>query len=174
MDQLSITGADIQILAAQLGRTPRGVRAVLTRCRDGYPEVVLNSPLLSAEEPFPTVYWLTCPLLVKEIAVLENEGWIARFQSMIEQDASSREAFAGAQAAYRESRKRMVTEIRALPAYAEEVLARVGIGGVADLSKVKCLHAHYAHFLATGANPIGEKLHELIGETVCTEGCVVK
>ena len=35
-----------------------------------------------------------------------------------------------------------------------------------DRARVKCLHAHYAHFLATRANPVGEWVHERLPEAI--------
>jgi hypothetical protein len=166
-----IDATDNNILTRQLGRYPRCVRAVLKRCKEGFPQVVVNSPLLPSTVPFPTVYWLTCPFLNRKIAVLENDGWIDRFQRMLAKDDCFQKAFSLSQEGYIEIRRRMVAEMTDLPGYAKEVLTHVGIGGVADLSRVKCLHAHYAHFLATGGNPIGERLGELIGKDDCPERC---
>lgn len=42
-------------------------------------------------------------------------------------------------------------------------LERKGIVGSENLGRIKCLHAHYAHFLATGENIIGRIVHQLLG-----------
>lgn len=41
-------------------------------------------------------------------------------------------------------------------------LRDVGVAGIRNFAAVKCLHTHYAHFLATGENLIGEWVHELL------------
>ncbi|GFP24897.1 uncharacterized protein HKBW3S43_00003 [Candidatus Hakubella thermalkaliphila] len=41
-------------------------------------------------------------------------------------------------------------------------LEKKGIAGSENLSRIKCLHAHYAHFLATGENIIGRIIHRLL------------
>ena len=47
-----------------------------------------------------------------------------------------------------------------------EVVRDHGIAGIANFSTVKCLHCHYAHFLARPdhGNVIGEWVHELLLE----------
>ena len=44
----------------------------------------------------------------------------------------------------------------------EFVLHDVGIAGIRDFTNVKCLHTHYAHYLATGQNLVGEWVQELL------------
>ncbi len=49
--------------------------------------MITNRPLIVAEpaiEIFPTLYWLTCPYLHREIALLEGgDGLIAQFEQRI-------------------------------------------------------------------------------------------
>ena len=45
-----------------------------------------------------------------------------------------------------------------------------GVGGTAQ--GVKCLHAHYAHTLAGGANPVGALVEDWIGPLDCVVPCV--
>ena len=52
---------DVAAVAAQLGREPRGLRAVAHRCPCGLPDVVETAPRLPDGTPFPTLYYLTCP-----------------------------------------------------------------------------------------------------------------
>ncbi len=171
MEDSSIDIADIKVLAHQLGRTARGVKAIIRRCDKGFPQVVLNSPVLSSNTPFPTIYWLTCPLWSKEVAALENQGWIKRFQKQIAEDKNFRKAVLEAQLIYRDARKKMIFLSADFPDYAKDTLLKVGIGGVGDFSKIKCLHAHFAHYLATGANPVGERVSELVGQVICKKEC---
>ncbi len=171
LEQVLIDASDIKSLTIQLGRHPRAIRTVLLRCREGFPAVVLNSPILPPAQPFPTLYWLTCPFLNKQIAMLENEGWITRFQNMMGKDVPFEAAFARAQREYMDTRKQLLAEVQTLANSAVKTVTKLGIGGVADLSKVKCLHAHYAHFLATGRNPVGVRVHRLIGRDDCPQRC---
>lgn len=48
-------------------------------------------------------------------------------------------------------------------------LAIVGMIGGGPAHRVKCLHAHYAHYLAGGDNPVGEFVEEALGGSPLTE-----
>ena len=56
-----ITARDAAVIAAQLGRLPRGLLAVAHRCPCGLPDVAETAPRLPDGSPFPTLYYLTCP-----------------------------------------------------------------------------------------------------------------
>lgn len=47
----------------------------------------------------------------------------------------------------------------------DRALRDVGVAGIRNFASVKCLHTHYAHFLATGNNLIGEWVHELLSSS---------
>ena len=66
-----VSSDDLTIIAAQLGRQPRGVIAIAYRCPDGVPGVVTTSPRLPDGTPFPTLYYLTDPRLTAEASRLE-------------------------------------------------------------------------------------------------------
>jgi hypothetical protein len=42
----------------------------------------------------------------------------------------------------------------------------VGIAGIRNFGRVKCLHTHYAHYLATKDNIIGQWVQELLDQQV--------
>ena len=44
---------------------------VVARCAHGHPLVIRNALVDAAGEPFPTLYWLTCPAHVKAVADVE-------------------------------------------------------------------------------------------------------
>lgn len=46
-----------------------------------------------------------------------------------------------------------------------------GVGG-GPLDRVKCLHAHYAHYAAGGDNPVGRWVEEEIGPVLRGPRCV--
>jgi hypothetical protein len=56
-----ITPEEREVVARQLGRPARALRAVAHRCPCGQPDVVQTSPRLEDGTPFPTLYYLTCP-----------------------------------------------------------------------------------------------------------------
>ena len=51
---MTVSQADIDIMATQLGRQPRGVLAVAYRTPDGQPAVVKTAPKLDDGTPSPT------------------------------------------------------------------------------------------------------------------------
>jgi hypothetical protein len=65
-----VDAADEAAVAAQLGRTPRGLRAVAHRCPCSLPAVVQTAPRLPDGTPFPTLYYLTCARLNSRIGGL--------------------------------------------------------------------------------------------------------
>src|SRR5699024_6833857 len=65
---------DLEVIAAQLGRPPRGVVGVAARCVCGRPLVVRTAPRLEDGTPFPTTFYLTSPGSVKAVGTLEAEG----------------------------------------------------------------------------------------------------
>ena len=56
-----VTARDLEVLADQLGRPPRGVVGIAARCVCGRPLVVRTAPRLDDGTPFPTTFYLTSP-----------------------------------------------------------------------------------------------------------------
>lgn len=156
---------DRAIIEQQLGRPPRGLLNVEVRCPWGYPAVIRVAPLLKENneiEPFPTLFWLTCPILREQLSRLEEQGVIGQLEAKIAHDPDL-------QARYVEDHRRYAQERFSLVSFTErallerrgwlESLQDRGIAGIADFRTVKCLHAHYAHHLARGS-VIGRWLEE--------------
>ncbi len=165
---------DLRIIARQLGRAPRGVRGIALRCPYGYPQVIVVHPIVDGK-PFPTMFWLTCPLLSKEIDRLEAGGMIAELEGLIRTDSELAARLTSAHRAYIEERLVLLSE-REREHLKErgmfEALAGRGIGGIADFSRVKCLHLHVAHALAE-ENPIGRIVLERIPQRACRPDRVI-
>src|ERR1700743_3310248 len=98
MDQPS--PADLEIVAAQLGRAPRGTRAVAHRCPCGNPDVVETSPRLDDGTPFPTLYYLTCPLARSAVGRLEASGLMREMTARLADDAALASRYAAAHESY--------------------------------------------------------------------------
>ncbi len=152
----SILLSDRKVIASQIGRRPRGLLGVSVRCLYGYPQVIRVHPVVDGV-PFPTLFWLTCPYLVKAVDRLEAEGWIGRLEQKLSEDEALRAGMARAHRRYVEARsallsgdERWTIESRGLASG----LLEKGIGGIADRRRLKCLHLHVAHSLAD-ENPIG-------------------
>src|SRR6185312_14240941 len=66
--------SDLDAVARQLGREPRGVLEIAYRCPNGEPGVVKTAPKLPDGTPFPTLYYLTHPTLTAAASRLESSG----------------------------------------------------------------------------------------------------
>jgi len=166
-------------LAWQLGRSPHGVLAVKP-CRYGFPQVILNHPLLSPEgagstgvdlEPMPTIYWLTCPFLVEKVSALESAGAVKRYERMIAEDAELAQAYFRAHEAYKNERVSLLSpeDLLLVREKGWHSLLRVGIAGISNPRRVKCLHAQLAHFLAGRENPIGQLVAQELPALFCPD-----
>ena len=142
-----LTAEDIEIIAAQLQRPPRGLAGLVYRCPCGKPAVVTTEPRLADGTPFPTTYYLTCPRAHAACSSLESRGLMAAMSRRLSRDAGLAEAYRHAHEAYMADRERLgdVPEI-----------AGVSAGGMPD--RVKCLHALAAHARrGRGVNPLGDE-----------------
>jgi len=52
--------------------------------------VIRNRPVDAEGQPFPTLYWLTCPEAVGAVSRLESDGWIKRLSHRAEVDPDFR------------------------------------------------------------------------------------
>lgn len=139
--------ADLEVVARQLGRTPRGVSAVAHRCACGQPDVVETLPALPDGTPFPTLYYLTCPRATSMVSRLEAAGLMAEQTRRLRSDPELRTRYRAAHQAYL-ARRRELGDVPAIDG--------ISAGGMPD--RVKCLHVLVAHSLAagTGVNPLGD------------------
>jgi hypothetical protein len=159
--------ADEAAVELQLGRPPRGLRAVAHRCPCGLPDVVETAPRLSDGSPFPTLYYLTCPKAASAIGTLESSGLMKRMQARLAEEPALAEAYARAHADYVGRRDKVASEDGLEPLPREMQSA----GGMPD--RVKCLHALVGHELAVpGGNPFGREALDALPEWWCDGPCV--
>src|SRR6201999_3131398 len=83
---------DVAAIAQQLGREPRGLRAVAHRCPCGLPDVVETAPRLPDGPPFPTLYYLTCPRAAAAIGRREAAGVMREMTARLAADGELRAA----------------------------------------------------------------------------------
>lgn len=179
----SLKEGDRSIITQQLGRQPRNLVGVAVRCPAGNPRVIVTHPLFYHDgvfpEIFPTLYWLTCPRLVKEISRLEGTGAIEEIQREVFGDPVLRTELGEAHQRYAEQRLALVSDVTLTPLKESypaqyDVLVHSGVGGIMD-EGIKCLHTHYADYLANGENPVGRLVADRLGEKTdelcqdCTE-----
>ncbi|APE36962.1 hypothetical protein BOX37_26900 [Nocardia mangyaensis] len=144
---------DLEIIAGQLGREPRGVLAIAYRTPDGRPAVVKTAPRLPDGTPFPTLYYLTDPRLTAEASRQESAGVM---REMTERLATDPELAA----AYRAAHESYLAERNEIESLGTDFTG----GGMPD--RVKCLHVLIAHSLAKGpgVNPFGDESVALAAE----------
>lgn len=160
-----LSDADRAAVAAQLGRTPRAIRAVAHRCPCGNPDVIETSPRLPDGTPFPTLYYLTCPKAAAAIGTLESSGLMREMTERLAADADLAAAYQAAHESYLARREQIghVDEIDGISA-----------GGMPN--RVKCLHVLVGHALAAGrgVNPLGDEALDLLPDWWRSGPCVPK
>jgi hypothetical protein len=133
---------DVARVTALIGRVPRAEFTVAVRDGAGAPMVIRNAPFLDDGTPLPTTYWLVDPALARAVSRLEADGGVRAVQEAVDADA-----IAAAHARYAAER-----DARIDPGH-DGPRPFGGVGGTRI--GVKCLHAHYAYFLAGGDDPVG-------------------
>ncbi len=153
-----------QTVAAQIGRPLRARSEVVARCPLGLPVVIEVPPILDDGTPFPTRFWLTCPLAVRRVARLESSGGVKAMNVRAADDVAFGRALEAAHTRYAQERDALV------PAGASPRPE----GGVAGAVRgVKCLHAHYADHAVGNDNPVGAVVAGTVEPLNCTIPCVV-
>ncbi|QOR71679.1 DUF501 domain-containing protein [Ruania alkalisoli] len=153
---------DLDVVAEQLGREPRGVVAVAARCVCARPLVVRTRPRLDDGTPFPTSFYLTSPGAVGAVSTLEANGVMREMTDRLGEDEELAAAYGRAHDDYLRRRAELgeVPEIDGISA-----------GGMP--TRVKCLHVLVAHSLAVGPgiNPLGDEALAMIAETWRPDRC---
>ena len=138
---------DRDAVTALLGRAPQGDYDVVVRDDAGGPVVIRNAPLLDDGTPMPTRYWLVGPAEVRAVSRIESAGGVRAAARAVPPDA-----VADAHRRYAEERD------AALPPGWSGPRPSNGVGDTRQ--GLKCLHAHYAWFLAGGDDPVGRWVAE--------------
>ncbi len=152
---------DRRAVGLQLGRTPRAMTGVASRCACGLPQVVETWPRLADGSPFPTLYYLTCPRLASAIGTLESSGLMREMTARLTDDPELRARYEAAAVDY-VARRDAHEVLRGVPAQ----------GGMP--TRVKCLHVLVAHSLAAGpgVNPFGDEALALLADWAARGPCV--
>ncbi|GAA2524626.1 DUF501 domain-containing protein [Pilimelia columellifera subsp. columellifera] len=156
------TEADLAAVGAQLGRAPRGTRAVAHRCPCGNPDVVETTPRLADGTPFPTLYYLTCPKATAACSRLESSGLMRDMAARLSADPQLADQYRAAHEDYLAKRS-AIAEV--------SEIAGISAGGMPG--RVKCLHVHLGHALAAGpgVNPFGDEVLAAVGPWWLTGCC---
>ena len=133
--------ADLDAVAKQLGREPRGVLEISYRSPDGQPGVVKTAPRLEDGTPFPTLYYLTDQRLTAEASRLESKGVMRQMSERLTRDEDLAADYLNAHRRYLEKRNAI-----------EDLGTDFSGGGMPE--RVKCLHVLIAYALAEGPGVI--------------------
>jgi len=149
-----------EVAARMIGRPLRGRSAAAVRCAWGLPAVLRVDPALADGTPFPTLFWLACPLACRHVGRLEASGVMVDLNRRLQEDPELAAAYAAAHERYVATRNQLGPRVPRDPS----------AGGMPD--RVKCLHSLYAHHLATRDNPIGRWVAERVEPMPCPAPCV--
>lgn len=158
-------------VVAQLYPIAVRVETKFGRKRKRHPDDKAKEGILM--EPFPTLYWITHPKVKALISNLEKDGRGVTYEQRLESDDSVRSSMKLAHKEYAVERwekiltdddKAWLTKRKWHP-YVDDVDGR-GVAGSRHPSKVKCLHAHAAHYWSGNANNIFGKWVE---QELCDE-----
>jgi hypothetical protein len=155
-----IPEADAQMAAKMIGRPLRGASAVAVRCAWDRPAVLRVAPSLDDGTPFPTLFWLSCPLATKAVSKLEATGVMRELSHLVRDDEVVAASYGRAHQRYVDARDQLGPPVPDDPS----------AGGMPD--RVKCLHALYGHYLATMDNPIGAWVAAQVEPMPCPAPCV--
>src|SRR5690625_7150904 len=157
-----VAATDLEIVAAQLGRPPRGTVAIAARCTCGNPAVVRIASRMPSGTPFPTTYNLTHPGATSAVSKLETTGIMRQWSEELQHNAELAAQYQRAHEAYLADR----AVLREVPE-----IAGISAGGMP--TRVKCLPVLVAHALPVGPgiNPLGDRAVELLRPHWSLEEC---
>ena len=144
-----------------LGRPPRGLEDIAVAGPGGEPRVIRVASLVE-DKPFPTLFWLVDPALCYRIDQVEATGLIAQFQQRIDEDPKLRRSMRDdhrAHIALREAHMSASVRERLQVLNFHEALAGRGIGGIANFTRIRCLHTWYGAHLVV-PNTVGLMLDD--------------
>jgi uncharacterized protein len=127
----------------------------------GTPVVIRVSSLVDGK-PFPTLFWLVDPELCYCIDQLEAGGLIMEFQRRIDADVELQQSMFADHRAYitlRESLMQPAVRSRLQKLGFDSALAERGIGGIANFTRIRCLHTWYGAHLVV-PNTVGGMLDD--------------
>ncbi len=140
---LKASDQDIARVTELLGRRPQGDFEVVVRDNTGDPVVVKNDPLLFDGTPMPTRFWLVGSQPHLLVSRLESAGDIDLAESEVDPQELAQ--------------THMMYAIERDSQIPSDHIGPRPHGGVAGTrTGVKCLHAHYAHWLAGGKDVVGD------------------
>lgn len=128
----------------------RDESVTLANCADSDSKQATPSSLLL--EPFPTMLWLTHPLLRVMISKLEVKGLGVELERRLAENPEDRASMATAHSLYGKQRWSLIQDddqhLVKCRKWESALDDSKGVAGIRNFQAVKCLHAHAAHYLA--------------------------
>jgi hypothetical protein len=93
-------------------------------------------------------------------------GYVKRFQKRLDEDPALMEIYRACNVKYAAARWGIMSDAHKVYAARcgyDAILRDTGVGGMRLFNQVKCLHVHYAHFLACGGEDGGGREGSLVG-----------
>lgn len=166
----TVADSDIALVELQLGRSVKGVIAISRRCRFGIPQAIVSAPL-RAGRPFPEVFWLTCPHLLRECGRLETQETLHSIRAVLASDPERMRELVRANAGFVRFRDVLASGLgQSLP----PGVVTKGISGSADPTSVKCLHAFLAAHFGGFETPVSRIIVGRLSSLECERPCVEK
>jgi len=163
-----ISASQKELLCNQLGREPVGAKDVSRTCPEGHPLVVRVGSVVR-NQPFPTLFWLSCPQVKKQIDSYEAAGAISFLQALVDASQDTRAAMQKDHETYSLLRESYLTEDERRYLEGKSLLsdlARRGIGGLKNTTHIRCLHMHFAYHLINPST-IGTLIQEHFPVSLC-------
>ncbi|MGM0414392.1 MAG: DUF501 domain-containing protein [Bacillota bacterium] len=153
---------ELNIIREQIDNFAENVIKVIKYCPTNYPMVILVHPFHD-KKPFPTIYWLSCPVIKEKIFKLEDKGYIEELKQKKNQSKEFRDELEKAHKRYSQARIKLIrkNELESARNISEDLykmLVNSGVAGIRDKEGVKCLHGHYADYIIGGNNPVGKEV----------------
>ncbi|MFW6034691.1 MAG: DUF501 domain-containing protein [Halothermotrichaceae bacterium] len=157
-----------KIIDYQLGRKAENVCGVAKYCPFNKPAVLITHPYNDSNNKiYPTLYWLSCPYIVRAVSRLEDEGLVQEYTLILQEDEKFRGRLFNAHQNYAQKRFAYLSEdniedLETISPDLVNVIKESGVGGIREKEGIKCLHTHLADYLADGKNPVGRAVWSLL------------
>ncbi|MFH0977528.1 MAG: DUF501 domain-containing protein [Spirochaetota bacterium] len=162
---------DLELIKKQLGSKDVSACGIFKRCKYGFPQIIFQRPVKKAEgvnqlnhEAVSNIIWLTCPYLNYKIHELENASYIKKIKAVIQNSQHLKLKMLKAHADYYFTRNIIFKKYAGSLMADEFDFTESGIGGIRDLSAIKCLHLHYSHYNLCKYNVAGYLTFLLLGK----------
>jgi hypothetical protein len=180
-----VIATDVEVMKCQIGQFSPGEAAIgvpsACRCQHGFPQVFAMDPLPNDKRLNSGLLKLTCPLLVRAIDDLEDDGFISKFNNIVAEgstagkdsvlqgairDAHGVHAFVRNQLIGSEDERNLIRTKLGDQSFVAFMSAGVAGASSDAVGDVKCLHAWLGDYLFRGPDksPVGAMVAKVLFE----------